>query len=711
MLADKGGNGVLRAHIARRIRASPIARRVWESRTAERVRSARPTAPWQVTASATKAARRLGLSYRKTSAALGRAAMRAGDHQTAIEAFTAAITGPDSSETWHDVVASVQGIDRSVEVPTVWLARLGECLHRTNEYDDAAVLVRAASASAPSNMAWLETLADIEEARGDLDSEAQALERLFVLRATSSPRVGTRLARVYARAGQWARAEQILTANIERHPLFAGSYKDLADVAGAMRTWGGSFTGTLPDRLAGSFSFGVNASTTAAGALSQAVKLQPARPAWRAAFAAARADEGDLQSAIAMYEDVVTEAETSNAQWALGAKQKWQFGLEMTRHRTGAPRVDDPLFACDFTPEGAPATGETPVAGFFRVKAADNGLSVTGILAQNDSAQLDIVINGHVLRSLTPSASFLPTFALTIKRNSVAKFPRAGTLEMRTRDGAQLRTVGGTERLEFTVPHGDGSLPEILGTGVTLDKKGEIRASHAEAQLRHDQDLNIYAHARDFFDVKRGRPLFLLYGTLLGCFRDGDFIPGDDDFDVGYVSEETTPEAVKEEAKNIVVELVRAGFTVSFNRRGRLFRIHLDEGAGSDRHIDVQFVWLQDGKAWAHNQACLPASRADFVPITEGKLRGTKVYLPNDPEVFLRANYGPQWKTPDPGFRYYPADIDRSVRNNLAKSLMTVSEYKDLAKRVTSEVADRPGAGRLVSLGSQDLYPLDKFIS
>jgi hypothetical protein len=161
---------------------------------------------------------------------------------------------------------------------------------------------------------------------------------------------------------------------------------------------------------------------------------------------------------------------------------------------------------------------------------------------------------------------------------------------------------------------------------------------------------------------------------------------------------------------DFIVELVRAGFTVSFNRRGRLFRIHLDSRGTSDRHVDVQFIWFQDGHAWLHNQARLPLKRDDFLPPRPATLRGVKVWLPADPEAFLRANYGPQWRVPDPGFRYYPGDVDPGVIANLGRSLITVSEYEQLAERVGAATADVPTAGRLVSIGAQDLYPLEDFI-
>ena len=223
--------------------------------------------------------------------------------------------------------------------------------------------------------------------------------------------------------------------------------------------------------------------------------------------------------------------------------------------------------------------------------------------------------------------------------------------------------------------------------------------------------LEIYARVRDFFEQSYGRSVFLMYGTLLGYYREGDFIPGDDDFDAGFISDKSDPQSVKEETFDIIVDLVRAGFTVSFNRRGRLMRVQLERGPADGAHVDLRPLWFQDCNLWVHNHVCLPLSRDDFVPVVEGTLRGETIYAPCNTESFLRSHYGPGWSTPDPGFIYYPSEVDPAVRRNLSRALITVREHHELVARIEQECADSPSAGRYVSIGSQDLYPLENYIS
>ena len=113
-----------------------------------------------------------------------------------------------------------------------------------------------------------------------------------------------------------------------------------------------------------------------------------------------------------------------------------------------------------------------------------------------------------------------------------------------------------------------------------------------------------------------------------------------------------------------------------------------------------------DGRV-IHNQ--FPSAREDFLLVVEGELRGI-VLTPRNTEAFLRGHYGPGWTVPDRGFMYYLSDIDSGILDNLERALITVREYRQLAARIRREVGESPPAGRLVSVGSQDLYPLEEFL-
>lgn len=565
-----------------------------------------------------------------------------------------------------------------------------------------------------SRYSWWYELGRCRWRDGDLPEAVAALDQAVRLGGESDPRPRLTLADIHHQTGRWADAQQVLRDNAARHPDHAPTHRRMGEVSLTLARWGGSFTGRLPADGPGTFRFHdatSDAVATARAALERAAALAPAKTTWRPALAEARLADGDLRGAAALYEAALRSAEESTGRWVFAVRQRWQFALEQIYHRLGEPRVVDPLFDCAVA-DGAAAPPTSPVTGLFEAAFTFGGLTVAGVMATHGADHVEIRLNGRPLRTLQVSRdAAVPQFSFEIKRTTLASFPRTATMEVRCLDGTPLLTASGAAQVDLRIPHGDGSVTTLLASGRTVDKKGTLSLSPQDASRRQRQYLELYARARDVFDSRLGRDLFLLYGTLLGYHRDGDFIAGDDDVDVGYVSDHADPVSVKEETKRVVVDLVRAGFTVSFNRKGRLFRLHWDDGTvgAGGPHLDVRPVWFQGGRVWLHNHCSFPACRQDFLPVEEGKLQGVPVLVPRDTEKFLRGHYGPGWRVPDPGFTYYPSEIDPAVLDHLGRALISAREYRSLAERVRRDLGTE-GAARLISVGSRNLYPLEQFL-
>lgn len=383
-----------------------------------------------------------------------------------------------------------------------------------------------------------------------------------------------------------------------------------------------------------------------------------------------------------------------------------RFLLERSYYLLGTPRVEDPLFQCHFSPEGSLTAAHT--AGYYTVEFSYAGLKIFGYTTEPNAEWVDIIIDGTVLRKLNVGKSSKKSreFSITLQRDTIGNFPSTFSLELRTPSGKLLRAFGKHACVHIELPQGNGSILSMLKSGKTVDKKGFIIPTNEEVSQKQSAFLEVYDEARDFFQKELGTHLFLMYGTLLGLYREGDFIKGDDDFDVGYMSKATNTAEVKEEAIEIVKKLVSAGFSVSFNRRGRLFRLHGKKNTKREIHLDVRPLWVENGQVWAHNHFTMKGDAKDFVPVEEKTLQGIKVFIPHNTEKFLLSHYGPGWKVPDPGFMYYLSAIDPSVLSHLGKALITPKEYKELKEEVTEIQKRNNNAGSLTAIGAESLYPL-----
>lgn len=385
-----------------------------------------------------------------------------------------------------------------------------------------------------------------------------------------------------------------------------------------------------------------------------------------------------------------------------------QFARERLHASLGDARVEDPLFACLLEPQSKPARSPAATRGSFTAEFTHDGVRLFGF-TRRDVHRVRVELDDQVIRTIrTGGAAARPEFTFTIGRATLARFPTMSRLRVRAADGGALRTSTAGAGFVVHVPHGDGSLLTRLGPERTLDKKGALPPNERAVAQRRTAYLRLYARARRAFSDELAQPLFLMYGTLLGCWRDGDLIPGDDDFDVGYVSRTSDPHAVKQETFEVIERLVAAGFVVSFNRRGRLFRLSHASEAAAGVHLDVRPLWFQEGRVYAHNHFSMPSTPEDWLPAETSRLGEHTVLVPRRTELFLEGHYGPGWRVPDPAFTYYLDAIPRAVLTTLAQALITPAEYRALREWIGSCPGQDAHTGRFDSDGWDDLYPLDR---
>ena len=628
---------------------------------------------------------------------------------------------------WDEAVELYRDACREAPDDVELLILLAGAYDRAHEPAAAIATYQAALERRPDDVGVLERLGTAHFREGELDVAVAVVRRALDLDPlTASASLRLRMAEVYDLAGHWQEACRWLEENLEHHPSNAQTYRLLARAASRAYDHGGYFEGSLaspedtryhslPSSGSGDPSPEERSLTEylhlACWAMESAVLLAPKRVVWLGTLGALRAEAGYEWGALSAYQQAFDAGSRSNRIPIVKALQGWQFEMERLRHVVGRGQVEDPLFASEAVTVDPPEEQDQP-AGLYTLEFDFEGLRIRGLVTSCDVTAVEIRLDGQLLRALTLSEEgFFPRFAFRIDRQTLDLFPPKGRLTVTTADGCELLAGGRGRALELRLPHGDGAIRAVLERGEVLDKKGNVRPSPDDVRRRQDAYLRLYELARDFFDHELGRQVFLMYGTLLGVHRDGDFIPGDDDFDAGYVSNEASPESVKEETKGLIVRLVQAGFTVSFNRRGRLFRLQHPSIEESGLHLDLRPLWFEDGRLWVHNYVSYPSTPADFVPADRATLRGTTVYVPRRTEAFLEAHYGSNWRVPDPSFTYHPGDVAPKVMAHLERALLTPREYRALRAYLESDEGARPGMGRLVSLAEQPLYPLDEYMA
>ena len=153
---------------------------------------------------------------------------------------------------------------------------------------------------------------------------------------------------------------------------------------------------------------------------------------------------------------------------------------------------------------------------------------------------------------------------------------------------------------------------------------------------------------------------WLEFGTLLGYYREHDFIHHDSDIDTG---------AYLKDAEQVRAALKKHGF-----ERVRFYHVLGEDGFEECyKHIDYQttidvFYFREDGnvlycntflplrdmnkKKYVNKEIPCQVKRID-VPncgYIETEFKGNKVYVPSDCELYLKMHYGNNFMIPNPNF-------------------------------------------------------------
>jgi len=431
---------------------------------------------------------------------------------------------------------------------------------------------------------------------------------------------------------------------------------------------------------------------------------------------AARAEYrcGLSRSAKRLYRTLLDYVSAPGAPRPFWRWRQIQFEHERCKFTLGEESAFDPLHFVKIEPvRGAPRSTAAETIGTYGIAVNFRKLVVRGSVSAARGASsaetLEFTIDGHIIRrQAIKIADRAATFSFSIKRPVLEHFPRSGVFAVKTTNG-KLLTFRNADAVRLFVPHGDDSLSSVIAERGQINKKGTISPSAEELSAHRERLLDLYTRANAIFESRVGRPLILMFGTLLGHMRSGDFIPGDDDFDVGYLSAAGSASEVKAESRLIMETLIDAGLTIILNRAGKPFRI-IDPNCESDVHLDVCPIWNEGGYLYAPPFGYLSMRIDDLSPPQRSTFRGISVLLPNNAARFLEAYYGSNWKIPDPTYSFSFGSLPPEAQRTLKSVRFTPDEVVAFKTRIDESRSSNSKAGLFSSRMIFDLYPLDEYV-
>jgi len=206
------------------------------------------------------------------------------------------------------------------------------------------------------------------------------------------------------------------------------------------------------------------------------------------------------------------------------------------------------------------------------------------------------------------------------------------------------------------------------------------------------QEFSIYMNGLGF-------EVYLHYGTLLGAVRNKGLILHDNDLDLGYISKETKPKKVIEEARELMKQFEKDGwFGAYFDMNSNKIR---DKGVISDTagqmHImtrrdhctDLFTTWFDNRGNWWNHQWGILAKKEDTLPLKEVVCEGVVMKAPKDTDKILKRLYGSDWMIPQEKKIQQVTDIRMLLLHFLRRDecilKIDIKDFEDLQEEAKKE--------------------------
>ena len=225
-----------------------------------------------------------------------------------------------------------------------------------------------------------------------------------------------------------------------------------------------------------------------------------------------------------------------------------------------------------------------------------------------------------------------------------------GSTRLSVHDSATGSELGSVE-VEFSDAPTRVSVVDASGTPLVVNKWGRLGTAletmGAAAQRRIiDRAASIVSELTNL-----GLRPFIVGGTLLGAVRSGALLPHDDDADIAYLSEYTSPVDVAREGFRVGAQLTAAGHEIRRHSATHLQLLFRDASGEIVHYIDVfSAFFTADGQINQPFHVRGNMRENQILPFRAVDIDGTMFPAPADPAHWLTINYDANWRTPIPGY-------------------------------------------------------------
>ncbi|WP_437584428.1 class I SAM-dependent methyltransferase [Paramicrobacterium sp. CJ85] len=251
--------------------------------------------------------------------------------------------------------------------------------------------------------------------------------------------------------------------------------------------------------------------------------------------------------------------------------------------------------------------------------------------------------------------------AVARKAGILVPWPDELLRQMNGRSRFDVRNENGDVLDRRVLSFGDSDRPIVLkdadGRTLTVNKWGRLTYSF-EQQTRGDKDrliartAEVLERLRDF-----GFDAFIVGGTLLGAVRNGDVLEHDDDADTAYLSKYSHPSDVALESFKLQRDFEELGYWIVRHSVSHFQVMFKTESGHIDHFVDVFTALFKDGQFYEPIHVDTDElTESDIAPTSTLTLGGVELAAPANPEGWLAACYGPNWRTPDPTFTFETPD-------------------------------------------------------